>query len=298
MSLDRLDTRLVTRADLTGYLDPEAAGPAASALHNTLIDACIVRASGDASGWCERMFEGGVRTVVLDGTGQPRLYLPAWPVAQPVPTRTRTFTSGGTYRVRQGDTITGATSAATATVSGVGWLTTGTWALGTAEGTLYLYGQTGTFVAENLNIGAELNVATIAAGNSTAIATADQHGVWYDADRTFADADLLTEDWAGSGGDYVIIPGEDGHGVLETDSWAKGTRVVQVRMLMGYDYPPEPVRQAALRLTAMYYQQATGPHGYDVQQIIPSGGTIEVTSRVRMPKDVEALLQSYRREWY
>lgn len=82
--------------------------------------------------------------------------------------RSIAFTSGGTYVVAEGNTITGATSAATATVKRV-IVTSGTWAGGDAAGRLVLSGQTGTFQSENLNVGGNLNVATIA-GNSSAIA--------------------------------------------------------------------------------------------------------------------------------
>lgn len=84
------------------------------------------------------------------------------------------FTSGGTYTVVEGDTITGATSAATAVITRV-VLTSGTWAAGTAAGRLIFASQTGTFQAENLNVGANLNVATIA-GNSSAITFAVPNG--------------------------------------------------------------------------------------------------------------------------
>jgi hypothetical protein len=77
------------------------------------------------------------------------------------------FTSGGTTQILAGDTITGATSAATAVVGQV-VKTSGTWAGGDAAGFIYFASQTGTFQAENLNIGASLNVATIS-GNSTAV---------------------------------------------------------------------------------------------------------------------------------
>jgi len=77
------------------------------------------------------------------------------------------FTSGGTYEVLVGDTITGATSAATAVIVKI-IITSGTWAAGTAAGRFFFASQTGTFQAENLDVGANLNVATIA-GNSTAI---------------------------------------------------------------------------------------------------------------------------------
>lgn len=78
------------------------------------------------------------------------------------------FTSGGVDDISVGDTITGATSGATAVITKV-ILTGGSWAAGDAAGRLIFSTQTGTFQAENLNILASLNVATIA-GNSSAIA--------------------------------------------------------------------------------------------------------------------------------
>lgn len=80
------------------------------------------------------------------------------------------FTSGGTTVIAEGNTVTGATSAATAVVKRV-VLISGSWAGGDAAGRLILSSQTGTLQAENLNIGASLNVATIS-GNSSAIALA------------------------------------------------------------------------------------------------------------------------------
>lgn len=79
--------------------------------------------------------------------------------------RSVAFTSGGSYEINIGDTITGATSGATAVVRRV-VLTGGSWGAGTAAGRLILSGQTGNFASENLNVGANSNVATIA-GNST-----------------------------------------------------------------------------------------------------------------------------------
>lgn len=76
------------------------------------------------------------------------------------------FTSGGTYEILAGDTITGATSTETAVVKSV-HLESGTWAGGDAAGTLFLETPSGTFQAENLNVDANTNVATIA-GDSTA----------------------------------------------------------------------------------------------------------------------------------
>jgi hypothetical protein len=75
------------------------------------------------------------------------------------------FTSGGTYEVVAGDVIEGATSMATADVFDVE-LTSGTWAGGDAAGNLWLNNQSGTFGSENLDVGANSNVATIS-GNST-----------------------------------------------------------------------------------------------------------------------------------
>ena len=81
--------------------------------------------------------------------------------------REMSFTSGGTVVIAEGNTITGATSAATAVITRV-VLESGSWAAGDAAGRLIFASQTGNFVAENLNVGASLNVATVAA-NSSAI---------------------------------------------------------------------------------------------------------------------------------
>jgi len=82
--------------------------------------------------------------------------------------RSLAFTSGGTYVMAVGNTITGATSGATAVLTGVE-IRSGSFAGGDAEGVLTFASQTGTFLSENLNVGANPNVATIA-GNSSAIA--------------------------------------------------------------------------------------------------------------------------------
>jgi hypothetical protein len=82
-------------------------------------------------------------------------------------TREVAFTSGGVAELTEGETITGATSAATAVVRRI-QVTSGTWAAGTAAGWLTISGQTGTFQAENLNASSGgANIATIA-GNSAA----------------------------------------------------------------------------------------------------------------------------------
>ncbi len=75
------------------------------------------------------------------------------------------FTSGGTVEPVVGNTITGATSAATAVLTNV-VVTSGDWTTGDAAGYFVMADATGTFVAENLNIGASLNVATIAANKA------------------------------------------------------------------------------------------------------------------------------------
>lgn len=103
--------------------------------------------------------------------------------------RTVAFTSGGTYQITAGDTITGATSTATARVYYVD-LSSGTWAGGNAAGTLYLDTQVGTFQSENLNVGGNTNVATIG-GNSTAIAASDVSGVAIVRNAQYVD-DYLT----------------------------------------------------------------------------------------------------------
>jgi len=71
------------------------------------------------------------------------------------------FTSGGTYEVTVGDTVTGATGGATGYVAHVD-VTSGTWAGGDAAGNIFVHTITGTFQAENLDVGANANVATIA----------------------------------------------------------------------------------------------------------------------------------------
>ena len=71
------------------------------------------------------------------------------------------FTSGGTHEIVEGETITGATSGATAVVKRI-VTQSGSWSAGTAAGYIVLTSATGTFQAENLNVGATTNVATIA----------------------------------------------------------------------------------------------------------------------------------------
>lgn len=77
------------------------------------------------------------------------------------------FTSGGTTEITEGQTITGATSGATAVLTRV-MLESGSWSAGDAAGKFVFASQTGTFQSENIDVGASANLATIA-GDSSAI---------------------------------------------------------------------------------------------------------------------------------
>jgi len=70
------------------------------------------------------------------------------------------FTSGGTYEIRAGDMVTGATSGAVGHVVDL-VVSSGTWAGGNAAGTLILDNVSGTFQSENLDVDDNSNVATI-----------------------------------------------------------------------------------------------------------------------------------------
>lgn len=78
------------------------------------------------------------------------------------------YTSGGTATIDIGDTLTGATSGETAVVISI-TVTSGTFAAGTAAGTITVRTQSGTFQAEELNVTdaatgvVTINNATIAA---------------------------------------------------------------------------------------------------------------------------------------
>jgi len=88
--------------------------------------------------------------------------------------RELSYTSGGTYVISVGDTITGETSGATAIITAI-TIETGTLAAGDAAGRIIFASQAGTFQSETIKVGANLNVATIA-GNSTAITFAVPDG--------------------------------------------------------------------------------------------------------------------------
>jgi hypothetical protein len=92
-------------------------------------------------------------------------YIFYYAAIHPLAGRTFTFTSGGTYEIKPGNTITGATSAKTAYVEFVK-TTSGMWSGGDAAGSMIVSLQTGAFSAENLNVGSNTNEATIAADSS------------------------------------------------------------------------------------------------------------------------------------
>jgi hypothetical protein len=114
---------------------------------------------------------------------------------------TRTFTSGGTYQIVAGNTITGATSHATGVVQAV-TLTSGSWAGGNAAGTIRFRNQTGTFQSENLDVGTNLNVATIA-GAATQIQAKDISGGGYVDDILYAGGGV--EDYPATKEEALIV---------------------------------------------------------------------------------------------
>lgn len=124
-----------------------------------------------------------------------------------------TFTSGGTYVMAAGNTITGVTSGATAVLSRV-VIRSGSFAGGDAAGTLTLVSQSGVFVAENLNVGANLNVATIAADTQTVFG----REMYFTSGGTYEVLDGDTITGATSAKSAVIT-----RVVLETGSWKAGT---------------------------------------------------------------------------
>jgi hypothetical protein len=130
------------------------------------------------------------------------------------------FTSGGIYEIVVGDTIVGAISGATATIGRV-VKTSGDWAAGTAAGFLYFVSQTGTFQAENLDVAANPNVATIA-GNSSAVSLAP-NGRY----------DFCNHNFAGTGNTIKMYAASGVHKAFEFD----GTRFAFITTGMPTDAP-------------------------------------------------------------
>ncbi len=150
-----------------GKLDPEA------------LPACVVWPKSEEAG---RQYGSGVHvmpvqveSLALPGTVNPsvvsELMLGDLIEAMAGIVWSLPFTSGGTYEIKVGDTITGATGSATGYVTGV-TLSSGTWAGGDAAGALTFRRLTGAFQAENLKVGAQTNVATIA-GATTGVGPID-----------------------------------------------------------------------------------------------------------------------------
>lgn len=79
--------------------------------------------------------------------------------------RELSFTSGGTYHLSVGDIIVGETSGATAVVTSVS-LESGSFDAGDASGRIIFASQTGTFGAETIKVGANLNIASISGDSS------------------------------------------------------------------------------------------------------------------------------------
>jgi len=98
------------------------------------------------------------------------------------------YTSGGVLSLLAGETLTGATSAATAQVVSF-TLTSGTFAGGDAAGVLVVDSQVGTFQSENLNSANQLNICTI--GANTAVYYPDREAVAIVRDAQIV-ADYLT----------------------------------------------------------------------------------------------------------
>lgn len=123
------------------------------------------------------------------------------------------FTSGGTYVTAIGNTVTGATSGATGVVSRV-VVRSGSFAGGDAAGTITIASETGVFVAENLNVDANLNVATIASG--TTIALGREMSFTSGGTYEVATGDVITGATSGKTATVTRV-------VLESGSWAAGT---------------------------------------------------------------------------
>jgi len=117
-----------------------------------------------------------------------------------------TFDSGGTHEVLVGDTLTGATGGATAVVLSI-TLSSGTWAGGDAAGLFVLTGKSGTFQAENLNEGANANVATIAGTASSVVQTVT---------NVNKEVACMTFTWTGEGGAGEVAPMDSD---IEIDGW-------------------------------------------------------------------------------
>ena len=95
-----------------------------------------------------------------------------------------TFTSGGTYVPQVGDTVKGITSGKTAVIVAISDLSSGTWAAGTAAGTITYRSANGTFTG--------LETISILKGNSVKTPDAYTHANSDLIDFEFADTLVIT----------------------------------------------------------------------------------------------------------
>lgn len=137
--------------------------------------------------------------------------------------RTLAFTSGGTTAIEAGNTVQGDNSSATADVVAV-VLETGTWAGGDAAGTLYLTNQSGTFVSENLDVGASANLATIAGDTTVQDIAADDEITGETSGATATVQQVIIDSGAWASGDAagrLICIDQDGN--FEAEEISAGT---------------------------------------------------------------------------
>lgn len=137
-------------ADLATDIDPV---PGSGAIRG------IARLDGVVYAWRDNV--GGTAMAIYKSTAAGWVLVPlGWSLA---------FAASGTTPITEGQTVTGATSAATGVVARV-VLESGTWAGGTAAGRLILSAKTGTFGTENLTVAAVVRATT--AGGAAAITLA------------------------------------------------------------------------------------------------------------------------------
>ena len=130
------------------------------------------------------------------------------------------FTSGGATAIAVGDTLTGATGGATATVCCV-TLDSGTWAGSDAAGEFLVYGQVGTFESEEVNT----NLATIA-GNSTQYGpfTEIVEAVLRNSDSQDIPMNSMTE------AEYMVIGGKGSTGTPRKYLFIKGIDKIVIKL--------------------------------------------------------------------
>ncbi len=162
------------------------------------------------------------------------------------------FTSGGTYVPQEGDVITGATSTETATLTRI-VLESGSWSGGDAAGRFIFLTQSGAFQAENLDIGANLNIATIA-GDSSAITLLPS-----------GNYDLIVSNFTGDSTTRRIYGADGVNPGFEFD----GTTLVQIDTTLTVNIPKH-VASYQNRLVfsfgpASQFSEITNPYQWDIQ---------------------------------